>query len=309
MTPHVTVLLATCNGGDALAPQLDSYLSQSLKPTQVLASDDGSSDGSQACFAAFSTRATALGIDCQMHQGPGRGCTANFLSLLARAEATSDYVALSDQDDIWLPDKLATAVALLAPHQQRPALLGTRSWEWHPDHDHQTLSRVVPPPHDFRHALVQNFAGGNTMMLNRAGLALVQRALPQVRDAAVHDWWLYQLITGAGGLVILDQTPQILYRQHDSNQIGANRGLGSRLRRFRAMLDGTYQRWNSLNISALEPNMALLTAESQAILSSFIRHRHAPLMLRMRMLRQTGLRRKGRINQASLWLAALLNKL
>jgi glycosyltransferase involved in cell wall biosynthesis len=309
MTPQVTVLLAICNGAETLAPQLDSYLTQRLKPARVLASDDGSTDDSPAAFAAFAPRAAAAGIDCQMRPGPQRGGTANFLSLLAAADPASDYVALSDQDDIWLPEKLARSVDLLAPHHRGPALLGGRSWEWDAHRNHRRLSRPVPAPHDFRHALVQNFAGGNTMLLNRAGLALVQRALPRMTDAAVHDWWLYQLITGAGGVVIFDQTPQILYRQHGGNQIGANRGLSSKLRRLRAMLAGDYQRWNSLNIAALEPNIALLTPESQALLRRFIHQRHAPLMARLSMLRQTGLRRKGWLNQASLWLAAALNKL
>lgn len=313
--PHITVLLAICNGGSALEPQLDSYLQQSLKPAHILASDDGSQDGSPARFDAFARRAEAAGVLCRRIIGPQRGATANFLNLLAQtnsvsdADAKSSYVALSDQDDIWLPEKLRDATQLLAPHADTPALLGTRSWEWNSLENRRHLSRQVPPPHDFRHALVQNFAGGNTMVLNRAALHLVQRALPRMRDAAVHDWWLYQLISGAGGCVILDPEPQILYRQHSRNQIGANSTLGSKLHRIRAMLNGHYRHWNDLNIAALEPNMDLLTPDSQDLLAQFIRHRQAPLLARLRMLWQTGLRRKGPFNQASLWLAALLGRL
>lgn len=313
--PHITVLLAICNGGSALGPQLDSYLQQSLKPAHILASDDGSQDGSPARFDIFARRAKAAGVSCRRIGGPQRGATANFLSLLAQTEAVSDtaaqshYVALSDQDDIWLPEKLRDATHLLAPHGDTPALLGTRSWEWNSLGNRRHISRQVPPPHDFRHALVQNFAGGNTMVLNHAALHLVQRALPRMRDAAVHDWWLYQLISGAGGTVILDPEPQILYRQHGRNQIGANSTMGSKLHRLGAMLNGHYRRWNDLNIAALEPNMDLLTPDSQDLLAQFIRHRKAPLLARLTMLWQTGLRRKGPFNQASLWLAALLDRL
>lgn len=307
--PHITVLLAICNGGTALLDQLNSYLQQDLKPTHILASDDGSDDGSPDLFDRFASRAETAGISCQRVSGPQRGATANFLSLLAQANPDSHYVALSDQDDIWLPDKLSDALLLLDPHGDRPTLLGTRSWEWDSRRDQRQLSRAVPRPHDFRHALVQNFAGGNTMVLNRAALHLVQRALPRIRDAAVHDWWLYQLISGAGGRVILDPKPQILYRQHAGNQIGANNTLSSKLCRLGAMLNGTYRHWNDLNIAALEPNMDLLTPASQTILTQFIRNRQAPLRRRLQMLRQTGLRRKGAFNQASLWLAALLDRL
>lgn len=311
-TAPVTILLAICNGATTLDPQLDSYLQQDLKPAHILASDDGSGDDSAARFDAFAHRAEAAGICCQRVSGPRRGATANFLSLLAQANLASPasaYVALSDQDDIWLPQKLAAACRLLAPHGDAPALLGSRSWEWDSLRDRRQLSRRVPPPHDFRHALVQNFAGGNTMVLNRAALHLVQRALPRIRDAAVHDWWLYQLISGAGGRVILDPAPQILYRQHDSNQIGANNTLASKLSRLGAMLNGSYRRWNDLNIAALEPNMELLTTESRAVLAQFIHHRQGGMMARLQMLRRTGLRRKGRLNQVSLWLATLLGQL
>ena len=307
--PHVMVLLATYQGNDKLQPQLDSYLGQSLKPARIVISDDGSNDGTQERLQRFRDRAAAVGVGCELLRGPQRGLTANFFSLLARPGPETTYAALSDQDDIWLPDKLARAVAALAPLGARPALLGTRSWEWHDDSGRRTLSRPVPPPHDFRHALVQNFAGGNTMVLNRAALDLVQRALPRIDGAAVHDWWLYQLVSGAGGAVILDEVPQILYRQHRRNQIGANASLRSKLTRFRAMLNGTYRAWNDQNIAALQANADLLTPEARALLERFARDRHGPLPARLAMLRATGLRRKGRINQSVLWLAAALKRL
>lgn len=310
-TAGMTVLLALCNGAAHLQAQLDSYCAQSLTPVRIWASDDGSTDDTPALFDRFAAQADRHGLTCARFNGPCRGLTANFFSLLARPGPETTYVALSDQDDVWLPDKLARAVAALAPFGTRPALLGTRSWEWHEETGRRVLSRSVPPPHDFRHALVQNFAGGNTMVLNRAALDLVQRALPRISPggAAVHDWWLYQLISGAGGAVLLDEVPQILYRQHRRNQIGANASLRSRLTRFRAMLNGTYRAWNDQNVAALQANADLLTPEARALLERFARDRQGPLPARLAMLRATGLRRKGRVNQSVLWLAAALNRL
>lgn len=306
---QVTVLLAIRNGGTELEPQLDSYLDQTLKPACILASDDGSTDDSRAVFTRFAERARAAGVTCQLFDGPQRGPTANFLSLLARPGPDSTHVALSDQDDIWLPGKLEDAVARLSPHTGTPTLVGTRSWEWDPDSDRRQLSRPVPEPHDFRHALVQNYAGGNTMVLNRAGIDLVQSALPRIQDAAVHDWWLYQMVSGAGGTVLLGETPHILYRQHHRNQIGANTGLESKLRRFNAMLHGTYRSWNDLNVAALMATRDLLTPEARQILTRFAEARQGPLHKRLAMLHATGLHRKGHVNQATLWLAAMLGKI
>ncbi len=307
--PHITILLAVYNGADALQPQLDSYLQQTLLPARILISDDGSTDGSADRLNRFAEIARARGIVCDLIRGPGRGPAANFLALLARTDPNTDYVALSDQDDIWLPGKLEDAVHRLSPVNACPALLGTRSWEWDSASNRRKLSRPIPEPHDFRHALVQNYAGGNTMVLNRAALALVQRALPRVRDVAVHDWWLYQFISGAGGNILLGQTPHILYRQHGGNHIGANRGLGSKLSRFGAMLRGTYRDWNERNIAALEANADLLTPEARDILARFAAGRRAALPARLAMLRATQLHRKGMLNQAALWVAALMNRL
>lgn len=309
-SPRVVVLMATHQAGDVLEPQLQSLRDQSLKPTCIVVSDDGSTDGTRARLASFAAQAGSDGIAVTVIDGPCRGVSANFLHLLVRPEAAeADYVALADQDDIWLPDKLSQAARMLAPHRDGPALLGTRSWEWYPATGRRHLSRQVPGPHDFRHALVQNFAGGNTMVLNRSGIALVQRAVPRVQEVAVHDWWLYQLVAGAGGTILFGQEPQILYRQHPGNQIGANRGLGSKMTRFMAMLRGTYRHWNDLNTAALLANEDLLTDEARALLDRFVRDRHGPLRNRVALLIETGLHRKGWINHATLWLAAVLKLL
>ncbi len=307
---QVTVLLGLYNGGSSLRPQLDSLLNQTLPPQRILASDDGSTDDSRAVFQSFAKEAETANVHCELIKGPAQGLTANFLHLLAQVDWDTAFVALSDQDDIWLPGKLEDAVGRLAPYGETPALLGTRSWEWFPKTDQRQLSRAMPAPYSFCHALAQNFAGGNTMMLNPASLRLVQLALPP-KDCvpAVHDWWLYQVISGVGGVVLFSDTPHLLYRQHDDNQIGANRGLGSKLSRMHAMLRGTYQRWNDKNVAALEQAKPLLTPEALELLERFTEERKRSLIARLRMVNDTGLHRKGRVNQMSLWLAALLGKL
>lgn len=307
-TPRIAVLVGLHDGATHLAEQLQSYCDQTLQPACVLAADDGSRDDTIARFDRFAAQAPC-GIEWDHVPGPGKGSCANYLALLARTDPRTDYTALSDQDDIWLPEKLARAVAMLAPHEDRPALLGTRSWEWYGETDTRRLSRPVPPPYDFRHALVQNYAGGNTMVLNRAALHLVQACLPGLPTPAVHDWFLYQLITGAGGVVLLDETPHLLYRQHRTNQIGANSSWRSKLKRTGDMVRGIYKGWNDANCAALLACQAHLTPEARALLVRFADDRKGHLPARLAMLRDTGLYRKGRANQAMLWAAALLNRL
>lgn len=306
---RVTVVLGLCDGAAHLEDQLQSYLDQTLPPTRVLASDDSRAATTRAAFQAFSETAPAT-IAWNMLRGPSKGAAANFLHLLACVPPEDcDYVALSDQDDIWLPEKLDSAVAQIAPYGDHPVLLGSRSWEWDADRDQRQLSRAVPGPLGFGHALVQNFAGGNTMVLNRAALDLVQSALPGLPVPAVHDWWLYQLISGAGGAVLLDPIPQILYRQHPGNVIGANNSLKAKLKRLAMMLGGTYRGWMDQNIAALETCAPLLTPDAQALLARLKSERDGPLRTRLRLLATSGLHRKGCLNQGALWLAAALHRL
>jgi glycosyltransferase involved in cell wall biosynthesis len=303
--PQVTVLLALRNGAAFLEPQLASLVGQSQKPALILASDDGSTDATPAIFRKFA--ATLPEGAARLVDGPARGGTANFLHLLALAPA-GQLTAFCDQDDVWLPEKLARAARALQGIAG-PALYGARSFEVDAALKHPRLSRPMPPPWDFGHALAQNFAGGNTMVLNAAALTLVQRCLPGLPEPVVHDWFLYQLIAGAGGRIVFDDTPVLLYRQHPGNMIGAAGGLGAKLQRAAAMLTGTYSDWSDRNIASLRHCQAALTPAARALLDDFAQNRHAPLPTRLNMLRRTRLHRKGVLNQAGLWLAAILNRI
>lgn len=300
------MLLALRNGAAYLEPQLESLAAQSLQPTLILASDDGSTDGSDAIFREFIAR---LPEGCaRLTGGPRRGSTANFLHLSALAPPDAEFTAYCDQDDVWLPEKLLRAARAL-DGIPGPALYGARSYETDAALGHPRLSRAMPPPWDFAHALAQNFAGGNTMVLNAAALALVKSCLPGLPVPAVHDWFLYQLITGCGGTIVFDEAPVLYYRQHPGNMIGAAGGMRAKVLRAVAMLTGTYAEWTDRNIASLRHCHAQLTPAARALLDDFAKNRHASLPARLKMLRRTGMHRKGRLNQAGLWLAALLDRI
>ena len=313
MTTRITIILALYDGVAHLEKQLKSYVGQSVQPVHVLASDDRPGDGTGEMFKAFSS---TISGDCQWQliPGPQRGSTANFLHLLASVHAeTTDYVALSDQDDIWFPDKLASAVDLISAatpdDDELPVLLGTRSLEWLDNTGICRLSRPIAGPLDFTHALVQNFAGGNTMVLNCAALKLIQSALPNMPEPALHDWWIYQIVSGAGGRVLLDPEPRLLYRQHDRNQVGANFNIRSKISRFCWVMNGTYRGWIDQNLAALQAHPELLTPEARALTENLASARKASLRQRLSFLRHSRIHRKGWANQAALWAAALLGRM
>lgn len=306
--PAVAILLATYNGAAVLPEQLASYRAQTLRPALVLVGDDGSQDGTQEVLDAFAAAHPDLPV--QRVAGPGRGPAANFRALFARVPAGIDLAAISDQDDVWLPEKLARAAAALAAVPDgEPALYGAATVICDAALAPRGVSRRLRCPTGFRHALVQNFAGGNTMVLNRAALDLVRAAAAEAPVPVLHDWWLYQIVAGAGGRILYDPEPVLLYRQHAGNLIGANTGLAAQLRRLRMMLAGDFRRWNAENIAALAASAHRLTPENRALLAGFAALRDRALPGRLAMLWRLGLYRQDLAGRLSLWLAALLGRI
>jgi len=308
MPSGVVVVLATWNGAAHLAQQLQSFRDQTLRPERLIISDDGSRDATPGLLARFAASDPGFAVD--IFEGPHCGVAQNFLHLLQRVPERTEVVALSDQDDVWLPDKTARGMRLLAavPAGQ-PALLGGRSLVCDARLENRQPSPMLRASPTFRHALVQNFAGGNTMMLNRAGVDLVRAAATEARRVVVHDWWIYQLISGAGGVVLVDAEPGLLYRQHAGNQIGANVGVRAQVRRLRWMLHGRFRRWNVINLRALGASAHRFTPENRALLDDFARLQRAGFWARIALLRRMGLYRQGLEGKLSLWLAVVLGKI
>ena len=119
--PHVAVLMATYNGAEFLSEQLDSLAVQTHGNWRLWVSDDGSADATIDILRRYQKvwREDRL----ILLSGPGRGFQANFLELTARPDISADYYAWSDQDDVWLPEKLARALERLEHlGPDRPAL-------------------------------------------------------------------------------------------------------------------------------------------------------------------------------------------
>lgn len=309
--PLVTVLMATRNGARYLGEQLDSLERQSHGNWRLRVSDDGSDDGTWAMLEAFQARIGAGRVT--LAHGPQRGVAANFLSLIAAVGPEAAAVALSDQDDVWLPEKLSRGMAAMAG-RGGPVLYCARTRLVGHDLQERGLSAAWTRPFGFANALVQNVAAGNTILLNRAAIDLAQAAIrrmpPAVAEEVVlHDWWLYQMVSGAGGVVLHDAEPVLLYRQHGGNLIGGNQGPMAKLRRLAMVLAGTFRDWNRRNIAALTAAGDLLHPKAQAELALFAALRQAGPAGRLRGLRRSGLYRQTRAGQAALWVSALIGRI
>lgn len=292
------------NGTRHLGAQLASIASQRFAGRiDILASDDGSTDGTQAALAQAAEGWTRGAFT--IVEGPRQGFAENFRSLLVRAPGGM-AVAFSDQDDIWMPDKLA--VGLAAVPGATTALYCGRTLLVDEADGEVGMSPLFSRPPSFANALVQSIAGGNTMVLNAAGLELVREAARRSPFVS-HDWFCYQIVSGAGGRVVYDPQPQVRYRQHGDNLVGANTGWAARLDRLRRAWGGRFVEWNDQNVATLRAAEDLLTADACRRLEQFDSARHAKMLHRLDNLKRSGVYRQTVGGQISLWSAAVLGKL
>lgn len=306
--PHVAILMAVCNGGATLGAQLDSFCTQDHGNWSLIAGDDGSTDDSAAVIGAFARRARGHAVS--LVRGPGKGSAMNFLSLLGRVADEAAFIAFSDQDDVWFPDRLGRGLAALdRVAADCPALYCSRTVITDANLRPLRLSPARPRPPGFRNALVQNIAAGNTILLNAAAAALLRRAARRTENTVAHDWWAYQIVTGAGGRVLHDDAPTLLYRQHGVNQIGANDTARARLQRIGMILSGVYRTWTETNLKTLTACADLLTEEHLGLVKALAALRSGAALGRVAALRATGLYRQTRLSTGALYAAALLNRL
>ncbi len=309
---EVAILLALLNGAATLEAQLDSFAAQTHRNWRLVVSDDGSTDDGPARLRGWAARQP--GRDVRLVAGPRMGFVANFLRLIGLVGPETPYAALSDQDDVWLPDRLARGVAALAQGDAaRPAIWTCRTVICDAALRPRRLSPACARGPSFANALVQNIAWGNTILLNRAAIDLVQAAIADgVRGRIeAHDWWIYQLVTGVGGRVVWDPEPQVLYRQHPGNHLGANDGPAGRWRRLLHLLarGGLAQR-SAATIAALRASAHRLTPENRRRLMAFVaaRRKAAPLR-RIGALRAAGLHHQSPVGTAILFACAAFGRL
>ncbi|MBC7163750.1 MAG: glycosyltransferase [Roseovarius sp.] len=275
---HIRILMGTRDGERFVSEQLRSFLDQSHANWDLEVSDDGSCDRTRDIVRAFGEAHPRRLV--HFGDGPRRGPGANFLTLLMHAVETApdSALAFSDQDDVWLPEKLSRA----AEWMEANGALGGAPLAW----TCRTIltdarlapigeSRCIRRPPSFGNALVQNILAGNTLVLSPAAARLMSRAASAAIEHGVchHDWWCYQMLTGAGAHIHCEDTPLVLYRQHRRNLLGHNGPLRGRILRIGMVLRHDYAGWVEKNLAALRCCEKLLTPQARKTLRRFMQAR------------------------------------
>lgn len=223
----VAIVLATYNGERFLREQLDSILAQTFEDWCIVASDDGSQDGTLEVLQDFIDAHPGKMIVLP-HVGEGGACE-NFLDALndAMESTNARYFAFCDQDDFWEPNKLEDSLRKLKELEGSggdPALVFSdaavandgleviaRSFF---DYTGVDASRI-----ELNQLLVQNPISGAGMLFNRSLAEIVSRSSYEGR-IWMHDQWV-GLIAACFGRIAAIKEPLFKYRQHDDNAMGA----------------------------------------------------------------------------------------
>jgi glycosyltransferase involved in cell wall biosynthesis len=223
--PAIDILLATYNGERFLSEQIQSLLNQTCAHWRLIIRDDGSTDNTRSIIYRYQQQYPQKIIVLEDSQ-TNLGACRNFARLLEHSSA--EYVMFSDQDDVWLPAKIALTLEKMKKMVERygndvPLLVYTdmkvvndrlsiisesfwKNQAFNPAIG-QSLSRF----------LVSNVATGCTVMINKK---LRELSVPIPQEALMHDWWVGLIAVAFGRTDYVDDVT-MLYRQHCMNVVGA----------------------------------------------------------------------------------------
>jgi len=225
-----SIALGTYNGGRYLAQQLDSFLSQARQPDELVVADDCSTDGTLGIVDSFARSAP---FPVRVLRSPSNaGVVRNF----ARAiEACSgDLIALADQDDVWLPDKLLLSEAAFAGDDNVGLVFSDATLvdEALTPLGYSAFSAFGvsrPDRHrinmgDALRVLIRGGVVTGCTMAFRARYRRFFQPIPRTGHW-IHDGWIALMISAIADVVVLEEE-LILYRQHLGQQIGAPMARG-----------------------------------------------------------------------------------
>jgi rhamnosyltransferase len=238
--PTVAVLLATYNGMQWLPAQVASILEQVDVEVRLFVSDDGSTDGTPAWLTTLALNDSRIILLPQQARlgAPGK----NFYRLLMDADINDhDFVALADQDDIWLLNKLSKQIELASMHAADGVSSNVVAY-WH-DGSRALIDKAQPLRQlDF---LFESAGPGCSFLLTNKLFRHVKDVLinnlAEARTLELHDWLIYTLCRVSNMRWYIDGRPTLKYRQHESNAVGVNLGPSAWFKRLGRIRDGWYR--------------------------------------------------------------------
>ncbi|MDR1830614.1 MAG: glycosyltransferase family 2 protein [Candidatus Fibromonas sp.] len=206
----ISVCMAAYNGEKYIEEQVKSILPQLAENDELIVSDDGSADSTLKILESFD--------DCRIKifhhnrnligKHPFYPATRNFENALLQAKG--DYIFLTDQDDIWLPNKIQT----MLPFLKKDNLVISNAWIVNDKLERQSkLSDYIP----FKKGFIKNLYRSTTQGCICAFTKKIKEyILPFPEGIIIHDFWIRLLAELKFNTVYIAE-PLIYYRRHGEN--------------------------------------------------------------------------------------------
>jgi rhamnosyltransferase len=226
----VLVLVAAYNGQQWLKEQLDSLLKQRDVDVHVSISVDASTDGTLEICQKYADLYTNVDI---LPYGESFGSAGkNFYRLIKDCDfSIFDYIAFSDQDDIWHYDKLSNAIKKL---QQYDCYSSNVTAFW--DDGREILINKAQPQQRWDYLFEAAGPGCTYVFKRKVANAfkkwLIENYVMISKHIMLHDWLLYSFARTSNYSWYIDPVPSMLYRQHDRNKVGSNNGFSAAKKRL-----------------------------------------------------------------------------
>jgi len=238
--PKVLILLATYNGMLWLEEQLESITKQTGVRVKILISDDHSDDGSLDSILEFiESNSNAEMITSEKSSG---SAGQNFFRLIRNCDYQNfDYIAFSDQDDVWLADKLVSGIECLKSSSVCGYSSATLAvWE-------SGKERLIKQAKQLRNFdfLFEGAGQGCTFILKHDFFGYVQEFCVDNKEVTnrfyYHDWLVYILARASHKEWFFDERSFIRYRQHSTNDTGAKGSLEAVRNRLKLIKNGWFK--------------------------------------------------------------------
>ena len=225
----LSIAMTTYNGEKYLREQIDSILSQTIQEFELIICDDCSSDSTVAILKEYAVKDSRIEF---FENEFNLGYFKNFEKAIRLC--SSEYIALSDQDDVWMPNHLE--ILYKAIIDRKCSLVGGNCLlvdSNNNDIGGKLINNGKFPKSEaeYRFLLLhRNLFQGAALMFDRN---VLKRALPFPEKIKFHDWWLALVASEEKGVLYLD-TPILRYRQHAKNVTGYHRrdSLLEKIRKF-----------------------------------------------------------------------------
>lgn len=264
----VVVLLSSYNGEKYIEEQIESIFSQTYSNIELVVRDDGSTDNTCAILEKYEKE---RGI--KFIRGKNVGFIKSFLSLIKQAPP-ADYYAFSDQDDVWMPEKIGYAVEELEKADNSKPVLYFSNYDFYDGNmNYIGHGKDLKRGPSFRNSLVDCISLGINSVMNKTAKDIICKDIP--KHCCGHDWWTYMVCAGLGE-VIYDHRYTVKYRRTGENvSPGGKEFIKMQLWRIKKFFVNNY--FNNVHKMLLEYNRlygSSLSADDRKVLSMFVYNKY-----------------------------------